>query len=166
MAQPLGLRAPADVYPSAGTAFMSILCTNQTTHTHMQDCCIHSFMFHPACTAPPQQAQLVGILCTASLRLPIILFTFNDYLCHISTSKPGKMKANSKTYLDSEKSRPTFSGDLAWLRGWCSAFNTWSKLAFWAQVSLLTARSGRESKEKRSHPSPSPLPRTQELSGS
>lgn len=76
-----------------------------------------------------------------------------------------KMKANSKTYLHSEKSRPTFSGDLAWLQCWCSAFNTWPKPAFWAQVSLLIARSGRESKQKRSHPSLSPLPRIQELTG-
>lgn len=62
-------------------------CTLTSHHTHMQkDCCTHScFTLH---AWPPQQHRQVAILCPARLRLPIILLTFNYYLCHISSSKP------------------------------------------------------------------------------
>lgn len=136
MTRPLRLGAPVDMHTSACTSFMPILHANQTLHKHAKGFCIQVFNMH---TCLPQQAQTSWVPFTQSeashhpayielLSLPY--FQFQD--------------CNRKTYLYFEKSRPTFSGDLVWLRCWCSAFNTWPKPAFGAEVSLLIARSGRQ----------------------
>lgn len=59
MAQPLGLRAPADMHTSACTSFMPSLRTNQTSHACAKGL-LHSFKLSSCMHDLPQQAQASG----------------------------------------------------------------------------------------------------------
>lgn len=107
-----------------------------------KDFCIRVFNMH---TCLPQQAQTSWVPFTQTVwGFPPSCLHWITISAIFPVPSLGKMDCNRKTYLCFEKSRPTFSGDLVWLRCWCSAFNTWPKPTFGAEVSLLIARSGRQ----------------------
>lgn len=152
--RPLGLGAPVNMHRSACISFMPS-CSPARHCMHMQkDFCIQVIILH---VTPTAGTDKLGALTQTVWGFPpsyLQSMTVSTIFWVLSLEK---IEANRKIYLLIEKSRPTFSGDLAQLQCCSSAFNSWTKPAFGAQVSLLSARSGRQRKEKRSHPNCSPF---------